>query len=212
MIVQTTTKPTRINAPAFTGASVILLAEKILGDAHDEYNKALSNIYDAHLTACHKAGIPKSKAGCAAVHAAIKTGFAEAYREKLIREGNEGATEYTVAVLWSELNGLTKHLASYTTSAVKAFYKGIDWQAGLFNTVDFPDHCPVTGEKWSKSKAAKERAAKAGKVESTDRAALDATINKALKQARLLGQKGWAAEVEALCLEYLHEFKVDAAE
>jgi hypothetical protein len=213
MIVKTTTtKPTRIDAPAFTGATAIFRAGDKLDKASKEYNKALSNIYGEHITACHKAGIPKSKAGAKAVHNAIKTGFAEAYRAKLIREGTAEAVEYTTAVLWSELCTTNVGLASYTTSAVKAFVKGIEWQAGLFNTVEFPDHCPVTGEKWSKSKAAKERAAKAGKVESTDRAALDATLSKALKQARMLGLGGFAADMEALCADCLDGFKVADAE
>jgi hypothetical protein len=212
MIVKTPTKPTRINAPAFTGATAVFRAGAKLDKASKEYNKALSNIYDAHIDECHAAGIPKSKAGAKAVHNAIKTGFAEAYRAKLIREGTAEAVEYTTAVLWSELCTTNVGLASYTTSAVKAFVKGIKWQAGLFNTVEYPDHCPVTGEKWSKSAGSKERAAKAGKVESTDRTALDQTLNKALRQARMLGLGGFAAEIETVCKDCLDGFKVDAAE
>lgn len=59
----------------------------------------------------------------------------------------------------------------------------------------------------SKAKAAK---AKTGKVESTDRAALDETLFKALKQARLLGLTGFAAELVDLCAESLDGFEEPA--
>ena len=59
----------------------------------------------------------------------------------------------------------------------------------------------------AKAKAAKQ---KTGKVESTDRAALDETIFKALKQARLLGLTSFAAELVDLCAESLDGFEEPA--
>jgi hypothetical protein len=60
----------------------------------------------------------------------------------------------------------------------------------------------------SKAKAAK---VKTGKVETTDREALDATLVKALKQMRLLGLTGLAADVFDVLTEVLTDF-VEPAE
>jgi hypothetical protein len=63
----------------------------------------------------------------------------------------------------------------------------------------------------AKAKAAK---TKTGKVETTDREALDATLVKALKQMRLLGLTGLAADVFDVLTEVLTDFvePADAAE
>ena len=58
-----------------------------------------------------------------------------------------------------------------------------------------------------KSEAKSEAKPKTGKVESTDRAALDKTLSKALKQARLLGLTEFAAVLLDHCVDSLDEFK-----
>jgi hypothetical protein len=58
-----------------------------------------------------------------------------------------------------------------------------------------------------KSEAKKEAKPKTGKVETTDRAALDQTLSKALKQARLLGLTEFAAVMLDHCVDSLDEFK-----
>lgn len=63
----------------------------------------------------------------------------------------------------------------------------------------------------AKSEAKSEAKPKTGNVESTDRAALDKTLSKALKQARLLGLLEFAAVLLDHCVESLDEFKeIDA--
>jgi hypothetical protein len=63
----------------------------------------------------------------------------------------------------------------------------------------------------NKSEAKSEAKPKTGKVESTDRAALDKTLSKALKQARLLGLLDFAAVLLDHCIESLDDF-TEAAE
>jgi len=58
----------------------------------------------------------------------------------------------------------------------------------------------------NKSEAKKEAKPKTGKVETTDRAALDQTLSKALKQARLLGLLDFAAVLLDHCIESLDDF------
>jgi len=84
--------------------------------------------------------------------------------------------------------------ANYQTSFWIAFEQGIDFQRDLFKS----------GKPASEPKEPK---AKAGKIESTDRKALDATLSKAIKQARLLGLTEFAADIVDLCLEALDDFK-----
>lgn len=63
----------------------------------------------------------------------------------------------------------------------------------------------------AKSEAKSEAKPKTGKVESTDRAALDKTLSKALHQARLLGLSGFAAELIDFINERIDGF-TEAAE
>lgn len=84
--------------------------------------------------------------------------------------------------------------ANYQTSFWIAFTEAVPFQRDLFKS-----HKPA-----SEPKAAKP---KAGKIESTDRKALDATLSKAIKQARLLGLNEFAAELVDLAIESLDDFK-----
>jgi len=59
----------------------------------------------------------------------------------------------------------------------------------------------------AKSEAKSEAKPKAGKVETTDRAALDQTLSKAIKQARLLGLTEFAAVLLDHCVDALDAFK-----
>jgi hypothetical protein len=58
----------------------------------------------------------------------------------------------------------------------------------------------------AKAKATDTATPKAGAVKTTDRAALDATLSKALAQARLLGLDSFAAEILDMCIESLDGF------
>jgi len=92
-----------------------------------------------------------------------------------------------------------KSAAQYQTCFWLAFENGVPFSRNLVN------------EKAATKKAdgaAKSTAApKAGKVESTTREALDKTLSKAIKQARLLGLTEFAACLLDQCIESLDSFK-----
>ena len=98
-----------------------------------------------------------------------------------------------VAAMFTEIvtaGGLSKSAANnYATSFWVAFETNVPFQRTLY-------------EGGRKAKATP----KAGAVKTTDRAALDATLSKALAQARLLGLDGFAAEILDLCLDALDGF------
>jgi hypothetical protein len=79
-----------------------------------------------------------------------------------------------------------KTFTEYGQSAMRAVYHGVSWEAGLKNNPAYA----LPGGKVS-TPAAK----KAGKVSTTDRKAVDATASKLLKQLRLIGLVGLAADV-----------------
>ena len=105
-----------------------------------------------------------------------------------------------VAAMFKEIveaGGISKSAsANYATTFWIAFEQNVPFQRSLF-------------EAGRKAKAATEKTPdtkKAGSVKTTDRAALDATICKALQQARLLGLTEFAAEILDVCLESLEGF------
>jgi hypothetical protein len=87
-------------------------------------------------------------------------------------------------------NCSVKTAAQYQSAFWIAFEQGVPFQRNLVN-------------KKAEAKAAKP---KSGPVESTSRKALDATLNKALHQARLLGLQNFAADILDICFEYLSDF------
>ena len=110
-----------------------------------------------------------------------------------------------IAAMFTEIvtaGGLSKSAANnYATSFWIAFEQNVPFQRSLF-------------ESGRKAKAATDKAPdtkKAGAVKTTDRAALDATICKALQQARLLGLTDFAVEILDICLESLDGFTEVAA-
>lgn len=105
-----------------------------------------------------------------------------------------------IAAMFTEIvtaGGLSKSAANnYATSFWIAFEQNVPFQRTLY-------------EAGRKEKAATDKAPdtkKAGAVKTTDRAALDATLCKALQQARLLGLTEFAAEILDVCLESLEGF------
>jgi hypothetical protein len=108
-----------------------------------------------------------------------------------------------IALMFTEIvtaGGLSKSAgANYATSFWIAFETNVPFARTLYE-----------GGRKAKAKAkAKAGAAatpKAGAVKTTDRAALDATLSKALAQARLLGLDSFAAEILDLCLDALDGF------
>jgi hypothetical protein len=104
-----------------------------------------------------------------------------------------------VAAMFTEIvtaGGLSKSAgANYATSFWVAFETNVPFARTLYE-----------GGRKAKAKAKAGATPKAGAVKTTDRAALDATLSKALAQARLLGLDSFAAEILDLCLDALDGF------
>ena len=210
MIVQTTTKPTRINAPMFIGARVILAGEAKLAGVMSEVADTVENVTKQFIDACHAAGVPKNEQGCDALGKSIMDALTEAIREALpnlagISKAEAESLREADVWLLGPLN--RKTMSQYALGAKRAFYFGIDWMPSLKN-----DKTRILPWSTKGGSGSSESAGKAGKVESTDRAALDATLSKALKQARMLGLGGFAADMEALCADCLDGFKLSTEE
>lgn len=109
----------------------------------------------------------------------------------------KAAHKVEIIELFDSIPGLEK--------TTRKFLCGAFWMA--FETGKPFKRSSVFAKSKAKAKAAK---AKTGKVESTDRAALDETLFKALKQARLLGLTTFAAEMVDLCAESLDGFEEPA--
>jgi len=152
---------------------------KIVNDARAEQNKAIDLVLDSMRAACN---VPKEQfmKGNAATNPAKKQVaemFNAIYEAGFI--GKKSAEQYA-SCFWY------------------AFGAGTSFNRDALN------------KKAAEKKAANESndsTPKAGKIESTDRKALDATLSKAIKQARLLGLTEFAADIVDLCLEALDDFK-----
>lgn len=126
----------------------------------------------------------RTEASCKALQKAIKESEVAA---------NSVAKGLMEAKTWTE----------YSQSAARALYWNVDFEPSLKND---------TGRKLPWSKKATNATTAAGKTVSTDRAALDKTISKAIQQARLLGLEEFAAEILDVAIERLSDFKeVDAS-
>ncbi len=106
-----------------------------------------------------------------------------------------------VAAMFTEIvtaGGLSKSAgANYATSFWIAFEQNVPFARTLYEG----------GRKAkAKAKATDTTTPKAGAIKTTDRAALDATLSKALAQARLLGLTEFAARVLDLCIDTLDGF------
>lgn len=116
-----------------------------------------------------------------------------------------------IAEMFTEIvtaGGLKQKTANnYATSFWIAFEQNVPFQRSLFEAGRKAK--AATDTKATDTKATDTK--KAGSVKTTDRAALDATICKALQQARLLGLTEFAAEILDICLESLDGFTEVAA-
>jgi hypothetical protein len=207
MIVKTTTKPT-VTAPAFVGALAIFNTEAKLSKALSAAADAVQVTMQSYVDACLGAGLPKTEDGCKAIGKAIVGAMAEVIRENLPSTAGvskKDAANMDLPALWTLSPIPKKTITEYAQGAQRAFFHGVPWSPRLKND-------PDKGLPWGKAKGSAGSAGTAGKVESTDRAALDATLSKALRQARMLGLGGFAADMEALCADCLDGFKLSTEE
>ena len=167
-----------IVAPSFErGARSVMGALSALDKASAKAAEAICGAFQGYIDGA--VNVPKDEAGVKALGKAIRECpvFAEAVALGTIER---------------------KTVTEYAQSAMRAFYWGVPFAQSLKNDADM-------ALPWGGAKAG-DKTSKAGKVESTDRAALDATICKALKQARLLGLTGFASDMLELALETLEGF------
>ena len=178
-IVQASTKPT-ITAPTFNvHAANIVKAYGRFDAASVKFAAELSRTMNQYVDACRTAeGIGKDEASCKAMQSAIRK--ADAF-ERAIADG----------LL------LQKTITEYAQGAARALHYGVEWTPTLKND-------PEMSLPWGKKGAGK--GAKSGKVVTTDRAALEATLQKALQQARALSLDGFAAELFDVISETLDGF------
>ena len=163
---------------AFGKATATL--ESATRKASEIEDKAIQKTLDAMLIACDKpkAEFLKGNAKSNPARAQIK-GMFDALVEKEYISKSTGAT--------------------YGTCFWTAFETGVPFSRTLAK--DASDAKKADGA--SKATATP----KAGKVESTTREALDKTLSKAIKQARLLGLTEFAACILDQCIESLDSFK-----
>jgi hypothetical protein len=121
----------------------------------------------------------RTEASCKALQKAIKESEVAA---------NSVAKGLMEAKTWTE----------YSQSAARALYWNVDFEPSLKNDAD---------KKLPWSKKATNQTTAAGKTVSTDRAALDKTISKAIHLARLLGLEELAATWLDAAIERLADFK-----
>jgi hypothetical protein len=198
------TTPT-INAPEFVGAKALYVAERTLNRASSKYSDDVENLMGKYVDACRVAAVPKTEAGCKALAKAIMQGMTEVIRANLPITANVSKKDaYTMdeRSVWTLGPILRKTMVEYAASAQRAFFHGVAWSAGLKND-------PAYGLPWGKA-GKTSSTTKAGPIESTDRAALDQTLFKALKQARMLGLLDFAASLGVLCADRLDGFKEPA--
>jgi len=178
-IVQASTKPT-VTAPAFNvHAANIVKAYGRFDAASTKFAAELSRTMNQYVDSCRTAeGIGKDEASCKAI-------------QKAIRESESFKRAIADGLL------LQKTITEYAQGAARALHYGVEWTPTLKND-------PAMALPWGKKGAGK--GAKSGKVVTTDRAALEATLQKALQQARALSLNEFAADMLDVITETLDGF------
>ena len=97
-----------------------------------------------------------------------------------------------------------KTVTEYAQSAMRAFFYGVPFEQSLKNNPDM-------ALPWGGAKGGAKGGDKAGGVKPPTREDLDATLCKALAQARMLGLTEFAANILDLCLESLDNFSEPTA-
>lgn len=184
-VIQASNKPAAKVAPDFNGSAVaILKATKAFDLAGSKWSQAVATTMQQYIDAC-AVTIGRDEAACKAAQKAIRES------QVVIDAVASGVVEQ-------------KTFTEYAQGAARALHYSVEWSPTLKND-------PNMALPWSK-KAAAAAAAKAGAVVSTSREDLDATLVKALQQARALGLTGFAADMLDLAIGALDGFKEPTAQ
>jgi hypothetical protein len=167
--------------PSFNNAAaVIIKALSAADNAAAKYSVALATTMQQYLDGCAIVGMLRDNAAVKSI-------------------GNEIRT--CQAMLDAVAIGMLekKTVTEYAQSAMRAYFHDVAFSQGLKND---PDYQIPNANGAVKVKVP----SKGGKIQSTDRAALDKTIQKMLVQARLLGLTEFAANVLDVCIDSLDDF------
>lgn len=186
---QTTTVNTTVSFS--TAAAQIVAAHRVAAKATEKLGKTVQKIMIGFLDQC--GDIPRTKDGCDQI--------GKAMRVELKDDGILGKA------LKDNIGLKLKSVKNYVTSAMIAHYYGIEWKAGLFN-----DGLPWNKDGTAKAPKAdaKEPTKAAGKVQTTSVKDLQATLLKAIEQARLLNMRDLANALGSVAAERLDGFKFES--
>jgi hypothetical protein len=175
------TKSTVQAVPSFSNAA------KSIGGAYKAFERAGAKLsaqvcaaMQSYLDACLVAGIGREQKEVEAIG-------------KAIRE-NEIVSTYVALGAFER-----KTFTEYAQGAMRAHFHGVPFTPNLKNDKGMALPWSTAPKKASTGKA--------GPSSETTRAALDATLSKAIKQARLLGLLEFAAELVDICADSLDGFK-----
>lgn len=186
---QTTTINTTVSFSA--AAAQIVAAHRVAAKATEKLGKTVQKIMIGFLDQC--GDIPRTKDGCDQI--------GKAMRVELKDDGILGKA------LKDNIGLKLASVKNYVTSAMIAHYYGIEWKAGLFN-----DGLPWNKDGTAKAPKAdaKAPAKAAGKVQTTSLKDLQATLLKAIEQARLLNMRDLANALGSVAAERLDGFKFES--
>ena len=170
--------------PSFNkSAQGVITATAKFDKASIAFSDAIAQTMQQYLDQCTVVGVARTKVGCDAI------GFA-------IREN-----ETMVKAWFHDGTLIRKSVTEYAQSAMRAYFHNVPFTQGLKNDPEFkiPN---ANGDTKGGTKGTS-----TGKIQNTNRAELDKTIQKMLSQARLLGLNEFAATMLDVCIESLDGFK-----
>lgn len=189
--------------PSFAeSANAIVKSYKTAGKAEKVLFDSLESIFRLFLDKCRVAGVPRDEAGCDAVGKAMMVTLKpDGIIGKALTQGIHPRFQ-------------KETLKNYIGGAKRAHHHNVQWKASIFT--DKTMACP-----WSKKAAAaaaktaakadaKAPAKAAGKVQTTSLKELQATLMKAIEQARLLNMRDLANALGSVAAERLDGFKFES--
>lgn len=190
-----TSKQTISTSVSFApSAEQIVAAQRAADKAQEKAGKTVEKVMLFFLDQCKN--LPRTKEGCDIIGKAMAAELKpEGILGKAIKEG---------------VGLKIESLKQYVTSAKIAHFKSIPWKAGLFNEkLPYnPDGTLKAAPKESTGTAEPTKAA--GKVQTTSLKDLQATLLKAIEQARLLNMRDLANALGSVAAERLEGFKFES--
>lgn len=190
----TSKQTTIVKAPSFNAAGKrIAVAYTRFDLASSRLVSDLSLAFQSYIDTCVIEGLARNEDSCKAIRKAIALSC------------DEGSGALATAVATGLIE--RKTVIEYGASAQRAFFHNVAWAPTLKND-------PAFALPWGKAKAVSggvdTKATKAGAVQTTSLKDLQATILKAIEQARMLQMRDFANEIGALAADCLESFKFES--